>query len=122
MFISVRFRFRGLSILADRLAHIIELRGLNQSSAARQCGIAQALMSGLINEKRKSPAADTIKKLAIGLKVSSDYLLGIDIDNAMPAKIAQSKEHHELCKKILSLPKSQISTVAKVIEALSIRS
>ena len=63
--------------LASRLITAMGMRGYDQKTAARACGVTEAAMSRIVNGKRK-PRADTVRRLCRGLGVSADWLLGIE--------------------------------------------
>lgn len=51
-------------------------RNLTQTQLAEMCGLSFQWVS-LYETGRRKPAFEQLKKIAIGLSVSSDYLLGI---------------------------------------------
>ncbi len=61
----------------ERLERARAWRGWTQTELARRAGVHQVQINKLINGKRPRVQGDTIRKLAIALGVSGDYLLGL---------------------------------------------
>ena len=64
-------------------------RGVTQAELARILGISANAMVN-IEKGRNVPRADRLRAIAQALRVSSDYLLGLDDEEAVsaPAKVA----------------------------------
>ena len=56
--------------------------GLTQTQLAEVCGLTQASVSHLESGKH-ALSAETLRKLALGLGVSTDWLLGMEKNNKL---------------------------------------
>ena len=54
------------------------LRGLSQAGLADACGVSAPHISMIETGIRVSPTGETLRKLASGLGVSVDWLVGVD--------------------------------------------
>lgn len=64
----------------SRLRQAIAERGFGSAkAAARRAGIADSSLALLMSGKR-SPSGETVSRLAMGLGVSADWLLGFDVE------------------------------------------
>lgn len=70
----------------QRIKALREARGLNQTQFAKLCNLTQAAISQFEDNKR-SPSSPALHKIANGLNISFDELLGTE-----PAPIAPEKE------------------------------
>ncbi len=61
--------------VADRIKSTREAKGFNQARLAQEAGITPAAISQ-IEAGERTPSTPVLRKLALVLKVSSDYLLG----------------------------------------------
>jgi transcriptional regulator with XRE-family HTH domain len=75
--------------LGQRLEGVIKTRGVSKASVARETGLTPAIITGLCRGTRKSVRAETLGRLGVALKVSTDYLLGITND-LQPSAATQS--------------------------------
>lgn len=64
----------------ERLERARAWRGWTQTELSRRAGVHQVQINKLINGKRPRVQGETIRKLAIALGVSGDYLLGLSDD------------------------------------------
>lgn len=55
-------------------------RGLSQAGLSKKSGLIQSVIS-MVESGRCSPNIESLKKLALGLEVTSDWLLGIERSN-----------------------------------------
>jgi transcriptional regulator with XRE-family HTH domain len=60
----------------ERLKIVRSLRGLTAKKVSEKCGLHFTAISLFENDKRE-PQASSLAKLAVGLNVSADYLLGL---------------------------------------------
>ena len=64
--------------LAERLKVALEQKGWSQKVLAERSGIHAQQVGRILRGERSRVGPDTIRKLAIALEVSADYLLGLD--------------------------------------------
>jgi len=72
---------------AARLRQVRRWRGWSQVELARRSGVHHMLLSRLETGAKKDVTGTTLRKLALALGVSSDYLLGLagdPTDYALP--------------------------------------
>ena len=63
----------------SRVAQAVALRGIRSGAeAAARCGLGESSMSLLMSGKR-SPSGESVSRIACGLGVSADWLLGFDV-------------------------------------------
>lgn len=63
--------------METRLLEIISSKGLSRKQIAKDLGIERRTLDNYINEKTQMNA-EMVKRMAIYLKISTDYLLKID--------------------------------------------
>ncbi|WP_089722142.1 helix-turn-helix domain-containing protein [Candidatus Entotheonella palauensis] len=63
---------------AERLQAVVEEKGWSQKVLSQRSGIHPVQISRLLRGERTRVEAETIRKLAKALDVTSDYLLGLD--------------------------------------------
>ena len=63
--------------LAERVQSLREDRGWSQRELARRAMLHHAFISELEHGKTRDALGQTLKKLAITLKTSTDYLIGM---------------------------------------------
>jgi transcriptional regulator with XRE-family HTH domain len=63
---------------AERLKIALEQKGWSQKVLAERSGIQPAQIGRILRGERNRVGPDTVRKLAIALEVSADYLLGLD--------------------------------------------
>jgi transcriptional regulator with XRE-family HTH domain len=73
--VSTATALKGRS-LGERLILARERRDLTQQMLAHRMGIDQGWLSHMENNRRE-PAVDTLRRLCKSLDVSADYLLGL---------------------------------------------
>lgn len=69
--------------IADRVRNLREERGLTQLDLSRATGLSQATISRIESGEFKNLRGETLTKLSIALRVTTDYLLGRS-DAAVP--------------------------------------
>lgn len=97
--------------LGERIAEARELAGLSQHEVARQLGVAQ---QSVVSWERRVQAirSDTLKKLALLYRVSTDELLGIK-----PLKRKTPKGRvGQIVEGVSKLPRRQQSKAIEAIE------
>lgn len=63
--------------LGERIRSRREAYGWSQNELSRRAGVRQALLSELESGKKQDTTGDVLKRLAIPLGVSVDYLIGL---------------------------------------------
>ena len=73
--------------IADRLRLAREDRGWSQVELGKRATVHPMLISRIETKAKKDVNATTLRKLAVGLRVSGDYLLGLkeDMERLLPA-------------------------------------
>jgi len=66
--------------IGQRITAKREARGLSQQALADRCGIKTQNLNRVERDKRLNIRSDTIIALCRALGCSSDYLLGLDVD------------------------------------------
>jgi len=76
--------------IADRLRVAREDRGWSQVELGKRAGIHAMLISRIETKAKKDVNATTLRKLALALRVSGDYLLGLkdDLESMMKPALA----------------------------------
>lgn len=69
-----------MSIFSDRVFELMKKNGLNQKELAQKVGVTESAMSYYIKGER-TPRSDVLKRIAITLSTSVDYLLGTNNSN-----------------------------------------
>jgi transcriptional regulator with XRE-family HTH domain len=87
----IRYIFRGKGVtmaetLGDRLARIRGYRRMSQQDLADRTGLKVQNISRLETDHREHVRSDTLVRLADGLQVSTDYLLGRTNDPTPPTR------------------------------------
>ena len=65
------------AIIAERIRTARALRGWSQKELAKRAGLHHVMLNRLEKGHKAGVQAETIRKLAEALRVSSDYLLGL---------------------------------------------
>ncbi len=63
---------------AERLQEAVEEKGWNQKVLSQRSGLNYSQVGKLLRGERTRVEAETVRKLARALEVTSDYLLGLD--------------------------------------------
>lgn len=63
--------------IADRLKKVREDRGWSQVELSKRSGVHAMLLSRIETKAKKDVNATTLRKLAMALRVSGDFLLGL---------------------------------------------
>jgi transcriptional regulator with XRE-family HTH domain len=61
---------------SERLGEALKYRGWTQTELARRSGVHQVQVHKILNGKNPRVQGGTIRKLALALGISTDYLLG----------------------------------------------
>ncbi len=64
-------------VIAERVRKAREWRGWSQTELARRAEIHPVVLNRLEKKHKAGVQAETIRRLALALRVSADYLLGI---------------------------------------------
>lgn len=64
--------------LKDRLKQRIEELGTNPAAVARTANLNPTGVRDILQGKSQNPRSDTLKKLAVALRVSENWLMGVD--------------------------------------------
>ena len=62
----------------EKLIKLMEEKNLKLIDVSKLCGIAYSTLRDLYTGKNKNPLANTLKKMAEGLGVDSDYFIDLD--------------------------------------------
>lgn len=68
--------------LGERIKRIRERRNLSQNELSRQSGVRQALISELESGKKQDTTGGALRRIALTLGVSVDYLVGMYNDGS----------------------------------------
>jgi transcriptional regulator with XRE-family HTH domain len=77
--------------IGERVRRLREQRGYTQVELSARSGVRQSVISRLENGTRGNPSADVLKRLALALGCTTDYLVGMYEEEdpvAMPAVAA----------------------------------
>jgi transcriptional regulator with XRE-family HTH domain len=72
--------------IAARVQSAVERSGLRKADIAERAGIRWAQLQKILTGQRPQVSADTVRRLACALEVSSDYLLGLTDDPTPPRR------------------------------------
>ena len=100
---------------ADRLRQLRKQRDLSQAELAQLVGLHTNLI-GRYERGESRPAADTLKRLADALGVSSDYLLEGAVDQAAKARF-EDRELLEQFQQVEQLPDHDKALVKSFLDA-----
>lgn len=64
-----------------KLIKLMEENGLSLADVAKLCGVPYSTLRDLYTGKNKNPLANTLKKIAKGLNIDSDYFVDDDMDD-----------------------------------------
>jgi DNA-binding Xre family transcriptional regulator len=76
--------------IAPRVREAVERSGLRKADIARRAVMTWAQLQKIINGERPQVSADTVRRLAIALNISTDYLLGL-VDEPGPSLKSRTK-------------------------------
>ncbi|MCY3870800.1 MAG: helix-turn-helix transcriptional regulator [Gemmatimonadetes bacterium] len=77
------------SVFSDNLKKIREIKGLSQAELAKRAGLQPSAVSHF-ETGRRAPSFDNLKRLADTLEVTTDFLIGRDIDPTTSGPTLQS--------------------------------
>lgn len=106
--------------LGVKIKELRKEHGLSQGELAKLAGIHEKLISKYENE-RIVPTADTLKRIAEALHISSDYLI---FDNVPKDGRVELKDLELFSKfrEVENMPEEEIETIKKVIDAMIVKS
>jgi transcriptional regulator with XRE-family HTH domain len=78
--------------IAPRVQRAYERSGMTKAQIAQKAEIRWAQLQKILTGQRPQVSADTVRRLAQALDVSSDYLLGLTED---PAPRSHLRPHHK---------------------------
>lgn len=100
-------------IFKERLKSVRELRGLSQNQLATNSGLPPSSVSHFEAGARK-PSLDNLKRIAVALDVTTDYLLGRSDTPEASATAAQlHRDLHKLTSDDLKLAEDFIDILVK---------
>lgn len=67
-------------VFAARLTYLLYKTDMSQSELARKANVQPSTISYYIGNRRKTPQAETLRRIAVVLGVSADYLIGLTDD------------------------------------------
>lgn len=105
---------------AKRLRELRRQKNLTQIELGELVGITGAHIGRYERGSAKKPSAETIKRLAAVLGVSSDYLIEGTSENAAKAKIDDQKLLRQF-QEIETLPEEDKEVVTKFLEAFLLK-
>ena len=73
-------KHKTAQVFASRLTYLLYRSDMSQSDLARKANIQPSTISYYICNRRKTPHAETLRRIAVALGVSSDYLIGLTDD------------------------------------------
>lgn len=76
---------------ANRLRMLMKRQGINNATLAKRTGVAPGVISRILSENRDFKVSTAIK-LAKGMNVSVDYLLGVKRETIDPTKLEKLKK------------------------------
>lgn len=84
----------GLRLLGTRLRKVRETRNLSQEELAALSKVSQGTIS-LVEADRRLPSVENLAKLAVALKVSADFLIGLrqEVDDPGPDEVNSFFRH-----------------------------
>lgn len=105
--------------LGKKIKQLRAEKGFSQSDLEKKCGVNSKLLSKYENE-RIMPTADTLRKIAQGLEISSDYLI---FDNVPKDGLCQLRdlELFEKFKEVERLDPENKNLIKNIIDAVLIK-
>lgn len=73
-------KHKTAQVFATRLTYLLYKSGMSQAELARKASISQTAISFYICKYRGTPQAETLRRIAVALGVSADYLIGLTDD------------------------------------------
>lgn len=67
-------------VFASRLTYLLYKSDMSQAELARKANVQPSTITNYICKRRKTPQAETLRRIAIALGVSADYLIGLTDD------------------------------------------
>ena len=113
-----------IRVFGERIKGLREQRGLTQGRLAFKSGLTRSQISRVEKDERPGVQAVAVGQLATALHTTSDYLLGLTADPALPPPVDwQTDPHHlvrlgRLVERIMRLPKGQQDQVMDAVLTL----
>lgn len=73
-------KHKTAQVFASRLTYLLYKSDMSQADFARKANISDTAVSLYISSRRKTPQAETLRRIAVALGVSADYLIGLTDD------------------------------------------
>lgn len=91
-----------MSILSDRLKALREARGWSQTQVAKELGMKRSSTYANWEYGIRDPDTDTLVKLAQLYEVTTDYLVGVEVNSASSDSLTSSidKTISDECKNL----------------------
>jgi len=106
--------------LGAKIKEIRKEQGLSQGALARMAGVHEKLISKYENE-RIVPTADTLRKMALALQISADYLVFDDVPKEGKVEL-HDPELFERFREVENMDDEERDTIKKVIDAMIVKS
>src|SRR5215475_6473765 len=85
--------------IAPRVQRAFEQSGMTKAQIAQRAEIRWAQLQKILTGQRPQVSAETVRRLALALDVSSDYLLGLADDPAPRRNLHQRQKHSQAIDK-----------------------
>jgi transcriptional regulator with XRE-family HTH domain len=103
-------------LFAQRLREAREMRGLSQAELGTKTGLQPAAVSHFETGARR-PSFDNLRRLAVALEVSTDYLLGrVDTPEGAPVADVAFRDYQQLSEPDRLLVQGLISSMRERAE------
>lgn len=106
--------------LGVKIKEIRKEQGLSQGALGRLAGIHEKLLSKYEHE-RIVPTADTLRKIALALHVSADYLIFENVPKEGRVEL-KDMELFSMFKELEKIGEEERETVKRVIDAMIVKS
>ena len=111
-------------VIGDRVKALREERGLSQSELAAEAGLARYQVWRVENDERPGVQAVAVGRLAAALHTTSDFLLGLTADSAVPPPLEWRSDRERLLwmqqmiDRLMRLPRARQERVMAAMLAL----
>ena len=106
--------------LGVKIKELRKEHGLSQGELAKLAGIHEKLISKYENE-RIVPTADTLKRIAEALHISSDYLIFDNVPKDGRVELKDLELFNKF-REVENMPEEEINIIKKVIDAVIVKS